>query len=685
MKFVAFIFSSLLFLNTNAQVNEPISNNAEQQLENNTAINEDASTEDDSYLQQMQDLLKHPINLNTAQLEELFQLRILSSIQIQQFFIYRKLIGKFIDIYELQAIPSWDVITIQKIKPFIFIGEKIEVKNSLKERLNNGEHTILLRASQVLEKSKGHLINGASATNFYPGSPQKYFFRYRYNYKNILQYGIVADKDAGEQFFKGKQKQGFDFYSGHFALKNLGVIHSLVIGDYTVNLGQGLIQWQNLAFKKSADVMNIKRESTVIRPYNSAGEINFHRGLGLTLKRNKLMLTSFVSYKKIDANFVADTSQNQMDYVSSLQTSGYHRTKSEIEDKGIQKQFSFGGNMSYQFQKLKIGINGIHYFFKLPLIKSTQPYNKYALSGKSFGDYSIDYNLSFKNLHLFGELAISSTNKLALVNGLLVSVSSFADVSILYRNISKAYQSLYSNAFTENTNPSNENGLYTGISIRPNQAWKIDAYTDFYKFPWLKYRVDAPSNGSDYFVQATFKPNKEFEIYTRYHAEKKSINRNVENLPFSELVEQPRKNWRTQISYKIDQAITLRSRTEVIWFDKRGTTAENGFLLFFDALYRPLLKPYSGGIRVQYFETDGYNSRIYAYENDVLYYFSIPVFYDKGLRYYININYDLSKKLSFWIKYAQTLYKGKNIIGTGLDEIKGSKKSELRMQLLLRF
>ena len=98
-----------------------------------------------------------------------------------------------------------------------------------------------------------------------------------------------------------------------------------------------------------------------------------------------------------------------------------------------------------------------------------------------------------------------------------------------------------------------------------------------------------------------------------------------------------------------------------------------------------MLKPYTASMRLQYFETNGYNSRLYAYENDVLYSFSIPVFYDKGYRYYLNINYDINSKLSVWIKWAQTIYKDKNLIGSGLDEIKGSFKSEIKLQAMYKF
>ncbi len=682
---LAFVFVFLVAENAAAQVTEPITTNIEQQLENITENNEDVETEDDAYLQQLVQYINNPINLNTADAAAINQLRMLTPIQIQNFILYRSLVGKLIDVHELQAVPGWNLATIQKIRPYISVSLQLSVAGTIRHRLQNGDHNILLRTSQVLERSKGYLLDSSSATNFYPGSPQKLLVRYKYVYKNLLQYGILGEKDAGEQFFKGKQKQGFDFYSAHIFIRKMGIVKSLAIGDFTVNFGQGLTQWQSLAFKKSADVINVKRQADVLHPYNSAGEINFHRGVGLTLEKRSWQVTVFGSYKKIDANLVSDTSQSHDDFISSLQTSGYHRTKSEITDKGIQQQLAFGGNISYQIKRLHLGINGIQYKFKLPLIKSAEPYNIYALNGHSFGNYSIDYSYTFKNLHFFGEAAFTSNFDKAFINGILVSASSRVDLSLLYRNISRSYQTLYTSAFTESTYPNNENGLYGGISVRPNNYWKIDAYADFYKFPWLRYRVNAPSGGADYLVQFNYKPNKQIEIYSRYHAETKAINANPNQLTLSPVVQQPKKNWRTQFSYKVNEAIILRSRMELVWFDKNGISAEQGFLIFFDFIYKPLLKPYSGNIRGQYFETEGYNSRLYAYENDLLYSYSIPVFYDKGYRYYLNLNYDINKKIACWVKWSQTIYKAKNLIGSGLDEIQGSVKSEMKFQIVYKF
>ncbi|TMI66081.1 MAG: helix-hairpin-helix domain-containing protein [Bacteroidetes bacterium] len=658
---------------------ETISSNTEQQLENITDMDQ-SETEDDSFWQQLQQFLKNPVNINTATADELKELKVISDLQIDNLIRYRRLFGPLLSVYELQAVPLWDAVTIKKILPFITIANVLTVHEDFKKRFNGGEHSFLVRVSQVLEKSLGY--DKSSTGTKYLGSPLRLFSRYRYSYGNTLQYGIAADKDAGEEFFKGSQKQGFDFYTFHFFVRNIGKFKAIAIGDYSLNMGQGLIQWQNLALRKGADILNIKRQSPVIRPYNSAGEFLFNRGAAATFQSGKIEATAFISYRKLSANFVADT-VNHEDFISSFLNSGYHRTESEIADKNKVGQFAVGGNIKYRSSNWHIGFNGIHYRFSLPIQKRTEPYNLYAIGGKTWTNFSIDYSYTYRNIHFFGEAASTQDFKTAFINGLMVSVDPRVDISILHRNISEQYQAINGNAFTENTYPTNENGLFTGIAIKPSYNWRIDAYMDLFKFPWLKYLVDAPSSGSDFLVQLSYLPNKQTEIFTRFRNETKETNQPDNISVTNYLVKIPKQSWRTQIRYRINPTFTLKNRIELLWFDNKGNNSERGFLTFFDVLYKPLLKPFAGNIRLQYFETDDYDSRLYAYENDILYSYSIPVFYDKGFRYYLNLSYNLGRRTTFWLRWAQSIYDGKTSIGSGLDEIPGNQKSEFKAQVII--
>ncbi|MGC4103067.1 ComEA family DNA-binding protein [Ferruginibacter sp.] len=655
----------------------------EQQMESMAESNAQEELEDDSYLQQMQQYLKDPVNLNYAGADELRELGLLDPLRVEQLLIYRNVFGKFIDIYELQAVPGWNVELLRKLKPFITVEQRSNIAATFAQRIGKGEHSLLLRTGQVLERSKGYLAD--TATNFYPGSPQKLLLRYKYQFKNLLQYGILGEKDAGEQFFKGNQKQGFDFYSFHLFIRNAGRIKALALGDFTVNLGQGLIQWQSMAFKKSVAVLNAKREATVLRPYNAAGEINFHRGIGITVGKNKWEATAFISYRKIDGNFVHDSLLVAEDFISSLQTSGYHRTQSELADKGIQQQLAMGGNISYRFKKLRIGFNTIQYKFKLPLQKEAEPYNLYALTGKTLGNSSFDYSYTHQNMHFFGELAITNHFDKAFINGLLLSAAPEVDLCFLYRDISPAYQSLYSTAFTENSTPTNEKGFYMGIAVRPASAWTINAYADFYKFPWLKFGVNAPAAGTEYLMQVSYKPNKQVEAYTSFRSGIATANDAAGSMPLTSLATSTKLNWRSQFSFQLSPQTSISSRVELTNLNKKTTNAEQGSLVWLSIFHKPARLPLSINARWLYFETDSYNSRIYTYENDLLYYFSIPAFYDKGAKYYININYHINKRLQCWLKWAQTFYKNKTLIGSGLDAINSPVKSEIRVQTVYKF
>lgn len=681
----AFILLTAFFVNSACAQQQSIQlpTATEQQLENLTE-QEETDIEDDTYIQALIQLQKSPINLNTADQNELRELRILSDLQIQSFVKYKRLLGNLISIYELQAVPYWDIQTIHNILPFVKIGNSAPFVADMHQRLAGGQHSILFRLQEILEKSKGFKFND-SLPKKYLGNRQRLFFRYKYVYRNLLQFGVTGEKDAGEQIFAGRQKHGFDFYSFHLFARKIGIVKSFALGDFTVNLGQGLMQWQSLAFKKSADITAVKRQADVLRPYNSSGEFNFMRGAGITLGGNNINATAFASVRNLDATVGDDTTVN-IDYVSSIISSGYHRTPNEISKKNILTQTSFGGNISYNRGSLHMGINGISFKFSLPLLRDYRLYNQYAINGSEWHNYSFDYGYTFKNFHLFGEAAIDKRRSKAFIGGIIASLDPKVDASMVYRNIEQSYQALYGNAFTEGTSPTNEKGLFSGLSIKPSSYIKLDGYVDLFSFPWLRYRVDAPSHGTEYLFQVTFKQNKKFEIYSRLRSENKVINISTLQLSTTPSFVRPRLDWRVQSSYAVSSSITFTERIEMLWFDMHEKERkQQGLLSYIEARYKPWGKPYAINGRLQYFNADSSDSRMYSFEKDVLYSYSIPQYIGTGFRYYINVDYDISKKMTIWLRWAKTIYAGKTTIGSGLDEIDGNKKSEIKLQFLYNF
>jgi hypothetical protein len=90
--------------------------------------------------------------------------------------------------------------------------------------------------------------------------------------------------------------------------------------------------------------------------------------------------------------------------------------------------------------------------------------------------------------------------------------------------------------------------------------------------------------------------------------------------------------------------------------------------------------------RYQFFDATDYENRFYSYEKDVLYAFSIPMYYGQGSRCYLNLQYDLTKKITLWFKIAQTIYADdRESLSSGNEAISGNRKTDVRFLLRWKF
>ncbi|MET0245009.1 MAG: helix-hairpin-helix domain-containing protein, partial [Flavitalea sp.] len=684
--FVFFIVLMMQFEAYGQQEEMQVSIQEEIQLETQVSESENA-IDDDSYILQLGEFKKHKLSVNTATEEEFRELKILNDLQIRQLIVYRSLFGAFISLYELQAVPGLDVETLRRIKPYISLRDGAAEFRKLKDRVQGGSSDLMFRTAIVPEKVAGFLSDDSGTTK-YAGKGSKMFLRYRYNFKNLLQYGAVGEKDAGEEFFKGSQKNGFDFYSFHLFIRKYRSVHALAIGDYTVSMGQGLVHWQTNGLRKNADVMLVKRQSEVLRPYRSAGEYNFLRGTGITFKVNRVYATVFASYRKYSATTDVDSSGS---FFTSINTSGFHRTISEISRKNNLSNLSLGGVVKYLLTRGSISLNTIHHFFSLPMKAQARPYDLYGPTGSSMNNISIDYSYNFLNLHSYGEIARDRNGKIAMVHGLLTTMGKGVDLSLVYRNIGKAYQAFAASTFTENSVPSNERGLYAGVSIKPNSKWVVNLYADFFSSPWPRFKTDAPSAGQGYLIQVLHKPDRKTEIYSRFSAERKPVNLSGSSSILPEIMATSKREWRLQFSTQMTKALLFRSRVSLSWYDQSDKTKiSKGFLGYSDVAWKPMQGWLSGSVRLQYFDVDDYNARIYAYENGPLYDMTIPAVFEQGWRYYVNgrvrfgrlpFNLFRETQITGWVRWAQTIKPQNLSMGSGNDELDGILRSEVKVQL----
>jgi len=663
----------------------------EQRVDFLLDVNEGGEADFTTLFEQLELYYERPINLNTAEQLDLNDLGLLNEIQINNLLNHLEKHGKLITFEELQSIDGFDLETIRLIQPFTKVtGDVDQASISLENILKEGSSSLFIRYTRILEEQEGfssisdeELAENENAR--YLGSPDKLFTRYRFTYANNLSLGFTTEKDAGEEFFQGTNKDGFDFYSGHLFLQGFGVVKQLALGDFQAQFGQGLTFWSGLAFGRTPSVYSLKRNAPKLRPYTSVQEDLFLRGGGVTLQRDNFEVTMFYSYKAVDANVSDFDTLSNRAIISSLSEDGFHRTPSEIEDKNVVNNSFLGGNISYGKRNFSIGFTGVYNKIDADFSPRIQTYNKFSQLDNENINIGSDFSYLYKNLNIFGEVSKSIDGGMAHTVGALVVLDARLSLGIQNRQFDRDFKPIQSNAIGESSTNVNEKGTFIGIEAKPTTDFTLAAYADRFVFNWLRFQTDAPSNGSRLFGQLTYKPSKQLETYFRFRSRIRSRNSSNQEEGLRELEEEVNANYRLHLAYKVSKSITLKNRVEYTRYSQGESENEEGLLIYQDINFKKLSFPISFSLRYALFDTDGFNSRIYAYENDVLYAFSVPAYSGRGTRFYITTKYHVARGIDFWLRYSQTYYTDRTTIGTGKDEIDGNTRSELKAQLRVKF
>lgn len=672
----------------------------QQQLIEDIAANAGDDTDEFS-LNAAFDLLEiyqqRPLNLNAASYDELLETLLLTPLQIGQLIDYREKMGGFISPYELQVIPSLTLDDIRRIQPYFRInGGLDDTRASWRQMLTEGNQELYLRWERRLEKARGYLLGPESGGQYYLGSPDRIYTRFRHRYGNKLSIGLTAEKDPGEVFFREhNRRRGFDYYSGHFYVRNLNrTVRAVALGDFNISFGQGLVLFTGFGFGKSSQTTNIARGGAVLRPYTSVNEFNFLRGAALTLGLGKkTALTLFGSRKRRTANLLSPTdtlaTDRALQEVSSLNLTGLNRTPNEVADRNAIGQTSYGFSLQYQpHQRLHLGVNLLGEHLSNPLKLSDRIDNRFFFQGTDLLNASLDYRYRYRNFTFFGEMATSrnvsqtaGTGGFAQLHGLLIGLNRFADLAILYRNYGINYQSLSARPFGETTAGRNETGLYFGLELRPGSHWRLNAFYDVFRFPFFRFNIDAPDQGSEYRLRLTYWQKRKLETYLELRSETKGIglNGNVIN----PVIPRTRFQARLHFSYRITPTLEWRSRLDGGFTEDAREGWQHGVMLFQGIHYRPR-NPWSVSARMAVFNTDSYDVRFYQYENGLLYNARVLPYFNRGTRSFLLVRYKGIRNLTLEGRVAQTFFTDGNLIGTGLEATNGPRRTELSAQVIWR-
>lgn len=661
---------------------------------------------------------ENPININSEDVMQLVELRLLSVFQYEELKRYRRYYGDFLFLEELEMVEGFDEQTLAIIRPVVYVGkDQSKDKLTLNKMARYGKHQIVGRYEQILEKQQGYepyddSLLLAKPNSRYLGSPQKYQLKYTYNYRNRIRAGFVLKKDAGELFFTDKvsdtiqallgknYRKGFDFFGFHLYAKDLGIVKAAVLGDYQLAFGQGLTMWSGLSFGKAGAGNSVMKQGRGIIPKGSASEYSFMRGTAVTLGGGPFRGILFYSNRWIDANVsVFDTIDNELaEFVSSLQETGYHRTIGELQDRHAIRQQVIGGHLSYAMNHFEVGYTAHHTWLSAPLQLKPSHYNQFYFQGQRLTNQGIDFKYVKGKYALFGEVAMSmnfdstaltgvsvgstTLSRFAGLVGLTVKPAGYLNFTLMYRDFGRAYQNLFSNAFGEGSRNQGQRGIYLGVEAAPAPYWHILAYADQFQFTWLTSQVYAPSRGHDYYLRISHSFNRRTHAYLQFRSKTKMKN-STDGFAFTHYPISYTKNAvRFNINYQMGSNFHFCNKAEYAHYHNDDGTNEHGYFLCQDVAYKPESKPFSLTFRYAIFDAKDYNARIYTYESDILYSFSVPALYGKGMRLYLLGKVKLFNALTLYARIGRTIYSDRDQIGSGLTLIDGNHKTDLKVEAI---
>ncbi len=628
-----------------------------------------------------EEYLEHPLDLNNADTATLRQFPLFTDFQVQSLLDYRRIYGALYSIHELSLIHGFNEQLTQQLSPF-FIIQPVSTykKDNLWQQLTGGKHLVMMRTARTIEARKGYINNGEEATEetdnkHYLGFPWSLYLRYRYTYHKKLQWGITATNGAGEPFFKGANPYGFDFYSAHFLLNNVSKhIRRIVVGDYHAQFGQGLVLWSS-GGRKVTNVQGAKKQERGFTAHTGSDENRFFRGAALTSNFHDLTVSAFFSNKYIDAT--TDDSG-----FSTLQTSGLHNTNSTMANKHTLQETVAGGNVSWAWEKLKIGATGLWHCYGAENHREIKLYNYFELKENNNANFGIDFSFLWKRCSIFGETAISHNGGKAAVAGILLDLAYEFQLSAVYRNYAKNYQAVYAKGFGNNSKTANEEGCSIGLQWLAHSLLTISGYADIFSFPWLRYGVDAPSTGWSYQLQASWQVTPATAMLFQVNQSSKAANHDGFGATKT-IIDKKQTSLRYGIRYELLPGLKMEERIEFCLSGNGNNTT--GLSLYHNITHKIAGSGIDWSARLALFDTESWDTRIYAYENDATGAFSVPAYYSKGLRWYLNFHWRPWKPLDIWLRAAQTRYVDKESISNGAAVIEGGVQTDIKLQVRVQF
>ena len=477
-------------------------------------------------LETIRRLKENPININTARKVELILIPYIDNYLAERIIKHRE--GHPFEKKE-------ELLLIQGMTPYLFdrIKKFITVKDTRRRRRPGG-FDVLSRIEYKDNESQNKIYN-----------------RITIPYKGFLLNGLF-EKDYDEENY-------FDYYTASVYIPD-----KLVIGDYDLDLGMGIILGKPGFFYRSAGIIPGERGFS---PHLSTYEENFFRGIAGKWE-NLIFFGSYLEKTSWGEEKLLGTSYK----FSSIRLTGAF---SESLERGKKALASFYADKELAGNLFRFEIAG---------------------GGNSFKETkkSLSYSMGIDNGKGLKAIYVNVKDSLPTLRN-----------SPFYKN----EESFYLN-YTKKISPVLSAGVFTEFSRKISDLTPFDIITEFH-LGW--------------------NPVKNIRIQNRVKVQKELT------------------NGRLDLIHKVKN-LSFRSRFEFV------TGSEiSGFLAYTSFRYS---KDFVFESRLVFYETENWESRIYAYEYDLPGKFTIKQLYGSGRRFYVVLGeriFPLKIHLKWGVDFKETI------------------------------
>ncbi len=636
------------FINISAQIDSvsiPIMEKIMDGVDQMESIPEDLEMSED--LENMVWQVREKWNINQLNPEVALQIFEMTDFQYYQLQKYIDQQGELLTIYELAGIEGFSYQEIQKWIPYLEVTPAKKNKNYWTHFFKYAKHQFMIRNGRILDSEP---VNEDDFPDSTRGSPDHLCFKYQFKTNDWFSFSFSSEKDKEELLTWNKDQKGFDFYSGNIQFSHIGIIKKIVIGDFRAQFGEGLILGSSYL---QGSGISIRKSGNSLQGVSRLSESSFFRGIAGEVGNHTYKGTLFRGHKM------------ELDSIMGNCT---------------------GGSFQMNFKLLRLGfyalfLNTIDSINSIPKL-----YSKYQFNGIQNGNFSFDHKVILGKFLIFGEFGMSLNCGFGLLEGVSYNFDPSTKMVIFFRKYSPYFQSILGNGFCKNSSLNNESGLYFAIRTSITRNTILEVYSDCYQIDWLKYLVDKPTQYLDLgiSVQISLSRTATIEFIYKY----KTVYKNLKTIYINEIENLNSNKFKMSFKWKAQDYLHLK--TEFYWnlnqlnnpvFEFKN--GKNGYLLLQD-IQIILQKPQISFItRIALFDCPNYDERIYAYENDLNYCFTIYNHYRKGVRYYFIIKYDLDWMV-LQVKFSRTIFENGTHYNYEDGIIDPESKNEIKGQCIIK-